>query len=299
MKIALIYFSGTGNTAMLTEMLKKHMDALGAKVEIINADAWIGGGTAPDLTDFDYVGIGYPIHAFSVPLPFLRCLKQLPQSRGQRVFIYKTAGEPFPPNRASSLRLIRILKKMGYLIVFERHFLMPYNIVFRYPDSLVKQMVLTNEKLSQGMAKQILSGKTEYIQAGLFPRIICGWTRFLENYGIMLNGVFFHANRHKCTRCMRCIQDCPVNNIKQKKSRIRFGWRCMLCMRCVMGCPEGAITIGILSGWILRGYYDFQRILNDDSISETYVNAHTRGYFRAFQKYYRWAAERIKEETGA
>ena len=70
----------------------------------------------------------------------------------------------------------------------------------------------------------------------------------------------------------------------------------MLCMRCVMGCPENAISISILSGWVLHGYYDFQRILNDDTINPVFVDEHTKGYFKTFRKYYRWAAERISKE---
>ncbi len=296
MHVALIYFSGTGNTAMVAGMIQKHFASSGSTADMINADDYLTSDGVPDLSVYDLIGIGYPIHAFSVPLPFLRWLFRLPESGGQRVFIFKSAGEPFPPNNSSSLRLIRILTQKGYHVVFERHFLMPYNIMFRYPDALVKQMVLTNDKLAEGMMNQILSGSSYRTKAGLYARTIGFLARHIKDYGVMLNGACFRANPKKCTLCMRCVHDCPVNNIRRKDASIRFGWRCMLCMRCVMGCPENAISISILSGWVLHGYYDFQRILNDESISPVYVDDHTKGYFKTFRKYYRWAAERISEE---
>ena len=296
MNIALIYFSGTGNTAMLADMLKKHFTSKSAKVDLLNVDDYLTDGSVPDLSAYDALGIGYPIHAFSVPLPVLQWLLRLPESNGQKAFIFKTAGEPFPPNNSSSLRLIRVLNRKGYEVIFERHFLMPYNIMFRYPDALVKQMVLTCDKLAEGMVNQILAGNSERIKAGLYARTIGLLARHLKDYGVMLNGVFFRANPKKCTLCMRCVRDCPVNNIKRKDDSIRFGWKCMLCMRCVMGCPENAISISILSGWVLHGYYNFQRILNDDTVNPVYVDENTKGYFKLFRKYYRWAAERIETE---
>ena len=197
MHVALIYFSGTGNTAMVAEMIQRHFASNKAAVDMINADEYLTDNSVPDLSGYDLIGIGYPIHAFSVPLPFLRWLLRLPEAAGQRVFIFKSAGEPFPPNNSSSLRLIRILTRKGYQVVFERHFLMPYNIMFRYPDALVKQMVLTNDQLALGMVNQISAGNTYRTKAGPYARIIGFLARHIKDYGVMLNGACFRANPKK------------------------------------------------------------------------------------------------------
>ena len=142
MKTAIIYvFSGTFNTLKAARMIS---DALGKNN--INArvcEVRRPFNDIPSPEGYDLVGFGYPVHAFNVPQVFLKFVKQLAPGT-QRAFIFKTSGEPFHFNDASSRLLCRQLKRKGYDVMFETHMLMPYNIMFRYSDSLVKQMKAEN-----------------------------------------------------------------------------------------------------------------------------------------------------------
>ncbi len=289
-KIGLFTFSGTGNTAMVADMLKSAFAEKGATVENYNIEKIQRDGERPDMASFDYIGIGYPIHAFNEPPIVTRWIKALSKSSGQKSFIFKTAGEPFFANNVSSCRMIHLLKQKGYRNIFERHFLMPYNIMFRYPDGLVKQMVLTSEKLANHMAGAILAGEIHIQDYSLYTRINGMVFRFLKNYGVALNGKFFHISK-KCTHCMKCVRECPVQNIHYDGRKFRFGWKCMLCMRCAMRCPAGAVKMSVLTPWVLVGEYDFKRIMADPRIGGDFVNKKTRGYFRLFRKYFEWADE--------
>ena len=43
-----------------------------------------------------------------------------------------------------------------------------------------------------------------------------------------------------CTKCKKCVNSCPTNNIVLKET-ISFKLHCMMCTRCIHSCPENAI----------------------------------------------------------
>jgi two-component system, NtrC family, sensor kinase len=56
-----------------------------------------------------------------------------------------------------------------------------------------------------------------------------------------LHGTFII--RHKCRRCLYCIQICPAKAIKLEKDNIRIlPERCVLCGTCIDACPHGALA---------------------------------------------------------
>ena len=85
-KICLYTFSGTGNTKLCGDYLKKHLEELGATVDhyvftVLNLDY-------PDPNNYDLIGIGYPIHAFNIPEIFVKFLKNFKKANEN---IYLTA----------------------------------------------------------------------------------------------------------------------------------------------------------------------------------------------------------------
>ena len=113
-KKAIAYiFSGTGNTFAAGEMLKQSLSAYSIDLDLykITNDR----KNIPDPNDYDLAFFAYPIHAFNSPQFFLRFVKQIPALRPENAhmpaYIFKTSGEPFRPNNASSFSLCRILRK--------------------------------------------------------------------------------------------------------------------------------------------------------------------------------------------
>lgn len=286
MKTALIYvFSGTGNTRLVADMLSGLFSSRGIKAVIYDVKA---GGSPPPPGDYDYIGFGYPVYAYNLPEIFYRFAQSLPRVSGKKAFIFKTSGEPFSMNRTSSYKLVKLLRGKGYDVVLEQHVLMPYNILFRYPDALVKQMYLYSEALCGLLARRLLAGERDVLRFPL-PRRFASFLFRIQWPGARLNGRLYSASRKKCIRCMRCIKDCPAGNITLKDGGIAFGPRCVMCMRCAMLCPANAINIGLLRPLKVNGAYDFRRILSDPEIAADFINPRTKGYFRLFRKFFRKA----------
>ncbi|MDD5018737.1 MAG: EFR1 family ferrodoxin [Eubacteriales bacterium] len=295
MATAIIYvFSGTGNTLTAANMLKKQLDSNNIKTQVYEVKRPFGDFPMPAV--YDYVGFGYPVHAFNTPQLFLQFIKMFPQMPGKKAFIFKTSGEPFSFNDASSYKLWKLLTERKFDVVLEKHLLMPYNIVFRYNDSLVKQMLIYNKALSSLFVSRLLNGERDAIKYRLRHRAVSAVFR-IQWFGAKLNGRLHSVNDKKCAHCMRCANNCPSGNISLKDGKIKFDGQCAMCMRCAMFCPKGAVNIGFLHFWKVNGAYDFDRILSDPDILADFINSETKGYFRLFRKYYDKANQELKKNS--
>lgn len=240
----------------------------------------------PDPNGYDLIGAAYPGHAFNAPRLFNKFVKRLPKAeRGQRAFIVKTSGEPFSVNNSSSAAAGRYLKRKGYAFTYEKHYLMPYNIMFRYPQGLAKQMYLYSQAMAKVSAAKIAAGEKESLRANFGSVIMCFLGK-IEWFGAWFNGLFFRVDKKKCIDCGMCAKNCPAQNITKKNGRYRFGARCTLCCRCTMNCPEDAVSMGLLNGFKVNGAYKFEKLAADGEVSGNYVNGRTSGYYKKFNKYY-------------
>ena len=291
MQTAIIYvFSGTGNTLATAKMTASSFEERGIKTTVYRVSAPFKNTPLP--ADFDYAGFAYPVHAFNTPRIFIDFVKSLPDSYN-KAFILKTSGEPFHINDASSRKLYELLQSKGFDVTLDRHLLMPYNIVFRYKDSLVKQMYQYNEKLCDILAQDLLSGKRDDIHFKLRHKIFSAIFK-IQQPGAILNGRLYSTNK-RCNMCFKCVRECPSGNISVRKGKLKFDGKCTMCMSCVMHCPRNAVNFGLLRPLKINGAYDFNSILANDNIKGDYINKNTKGYFRFFKNYYQKADRIIKE----
>ena len=284
MPTAIIYvFSGTFNTLKAARMISQALQEGGVKTTVCEVKKPLDAIPMPDA--YDYVGFGYPVHAYNAPQIFVEFIRRLP-ALNRCAFIFKTSGEPFRMNNASSCMVHKLLCKKGFDVRLETHMLMPYNIMFRYPDALAKQMYLHTQAQSQLLARRLLSGEHDDIRYHLGHWIMSFLMR-IEWPGAKLNGVFYSVDKKKCTKCRRCVSMCPTNNIQLKNGKIKFSWQCAMCMRCAMFCPHDAINPGLV--WFMKVYggYEFKRLIDNPAIPADYVREDTKGYFRLFREYYR------------
>jgi len=291
-KVLLIIFSGTKNTLKVGEMLKENFESNSLEVKIFEI-------TKPytkieNLDSYDLIGLGYPIYAFNTPKIFLDYVLSLNFNIKQTIFIFKTSGEPLFLNNSSSHYLIKKLKKKNLNILSETQFLMPYNIIYRYKDNLVKQMYLYSQALAKLLVKNILENKYQFIKYSLFNIFISNLLK-VHNIGGKINGRLYHVKKKKCIKCNICINNCPVNNIYLKGEKIKFSGDCTMCMRCSMYCPTNAINIGIINLFKVNKPYKFNLIIKNKDLDGKFINKNTKGYFKLFRKYYQNLDQQFKD----
>ncbi len=301
MKAVLYVFSGTGNTRLIADLYKKYL----TDYETVIFDIEIQKGSTsfvppPNPSEFDLIGFGYPIHGFNAPeitVNFCRALPDTDKTKRKKAFIFKSSGEGHSLNNYSSGLIIKILEKKGFDILCERHYVMPYNMIFRHSPEMVKSEYIYADALVRLNCRDLQNGFRENVhfnplKAWFVPLIRIEWIY------ARLQGPFMKVDMHKCIKCMKCVNNCPLNNISFADEKFKFGTNCSLCVRCSFNCPVCAISIGLLNGWRINGTYRIKQTAADKSLRFPFFGENLKGLYRLlYYKYFR-RADRELENAG-
>ena len=280
MKIAIVYFSGTGNTEKVLKEFESFFKIQNNEVKMIKIES---GEYIP--TDIDILIIGYPVHAFNAPKIVLDYFNNISFFKeGLPTYIVKTSGEGLTLNNGSSNKLTSILKNKGITIFNEYHYLMPYNIIFRHSDKMAYKMWKIVLELIPLDAKEILDKKRIVIKYSLGTKFVSNALR-IEQPGAHIIGSGFEVNNN-CIHCDLCEKNCPTKNIIIKNNKVYFKEKCMICMRCVFNCPKDAIKPGILNRWKVNGQYSFSYSDDENCKHQNYCK-------RSYKKYFDKSNEKI------
>lgn len=287
MKILICYFSGTGNTR---KVVNKYVDSFvrcGCEVDTYKIEE---NNFTYNVDDYDYIGIGYPVHAFNAPSIILEFAKTLKEVKGKRVFIIKTSGEPLKLNNISSIKLKKILNQKGYDVTNEYHYVMPYNIIFRHTDNMAYKMWTTAQEVIPIDCKEILRNVPAELDS-VFMGSFIAWLFRIEFWGGRFNGKRYKVNDN-CIHCNKCVNTCPTHNITVENGEFHFGKNCIMCMRCSFFCPKSAIKIGLFEKWKVNGAYNFNNPNNyEDEVHKKYCK-------KAYIKYFDRCNEKIATARG-
>ena len=288
---AVIYaFSGTGNTMRICSLYKEEFERNGVETTVFPVRSDMS--DLPDPNAFDLVGFAYPIHAFNAPAIMLDLAKKIGSVSHKEYFILKSSGEPLCVNNVSSLRFVGILKKKGYVLKSEYHYVMPYNMIFRHTDREAIKMWETAKALCPIEAREVLGGREHKLSRVFLGRFVA-WLLRIEQIAMRINGRFFKVKADKCVLCRKCEKACPTRNIRiDEAGKFSFGKACVMCARCSFHCPTDAFKIGILNGWRINGAYPLVAAAED--VPEP---KHRHGWYckKAYARYYSAAEKKIKE----
>ncbi len=291
MKAIIYVFSGTGNTKRICSLYKDEFEKSGVETTLFDVKADMSNLANPN--DFDIVGFAYPIHAFNAPNIMLKLAKTIDKVPNKQIFILKSSGEPLKINNISSLKFMSILKKKGYVLKSEYHYVMPYDMIFRHTDREAKRMWETAKALAPIEAREVLDGKEHKLKKVFLGGLIA-WVYRIEHPTMRWNGRCFKVDKDKCIMCRKCEKNCPVGNIKiDENGKFHFAGDCLMCTRCSFDCPTDAFNIGILNGWRINGEYPLDKPLDENAPEPK----HRHGWYckKAYQRYYARAEQKIKD----
>ncbi len=254
MKLAILTFSGTGNTDYVARYLARKIERVPLDVELRSIEQ-----QAPDkLADFDVLTLGFPVYACDSPRLLQDYLDLLPPGEGRGAYVFCTKGAV--AGNAVRRNLGRLAGR-GYVPLGGASVGMPGTdgLAFVGKGSWMARAALEKDydrlqavdRLAARMAAE-LSAMIGGEPVGTFqqplPVSVTGtlfdwlWATLYELLGNYARSRFRADGR--CTACGLCARICPVSSITMLDGHPHFGESCALCMRCIHTCPEEAIQIG-------------------------------------------------------
>lgn len=293
MKMMIFYFSGTGNTEVVTKKLTESLIEKGNSVDCIKIeDLLFGEHSLKDLIsegtdEINYIGIGFPIYGFNPPrvvfeflkkvlAPMLKELRNIPE-----FFIYSTCAGPVYLNDIAHFKLKRSIQSVGGKIIYERQFYMPANLFYAYPEDVNVMLVDSSMKKAEKMAAELTDGWKLVRNDKVLPYMF-GWIYGLEHFGWKYVNRFFKITK-ECTSCGKCESLCPAKNINLVEGMPIFGKNCYVCLRCIYGCPEKAIGFGRYNFAIFKEGYSIKDFLDKEPPKD--LSALQKGYLKTLKKY--------------
>lgn len=241
MKTLVYYFTGTGNSLAVAEELCR---GLGDCELVPAASAASARGTI--TPDADRVGIIAPVYFSGLPSLVAEFSRRLDLSAVQYTFAVMTMGGS--GGSAALHQLEGILADGPGMRGLDAGFTvrMPGNYLLMYgaskDTSIAKLLASADRRVEEiaGMVEQGVMRKTRAPLLGsivhrlLYPRFIQGVHEADRKFSV----------DDRCTSCGRCVEVCPVGNIRLEGDRPAWLHHCEQCMACIQLCPVEAIQAG-------------------------------------------------------
>ena len=236
MKIALFFFSGTGNTRWVAEILNKHLSQ-NTTVDLFDLEKEF----EFDHHDYDKFIVAHPVYGAHVPRFVIERVDELiPGNKKLTViatFGYVNALGYF----AEKKMLGRDIDAYFNVKMFNNISTPRLKTSIKAPDKRLGKKAGIEAKI-KNMSDLIMHGKKR-IQ-GIGPQLIVGIKlRKTFQPGLQAHYQTLGVDLDCCTHCGRCVRECPTHSIFEENGKYRFEATCTACMRCYNFCPVNAITI--------------------------------------------------------
>ncbi len=263
-KLAIYYFSGTGNSKNVALWLTKLAAEIHAEYSLINiAQTDRLNIEKPDPEAL--VVFVSPVHGFNYPPVMLHFISRFPRGKNKVVLMNTRAGMLIgnwvTPGLSGAIFYFSslILALKGFKIKSFFPVNLPSNWISVHPGlnkPTIEKIHLNEKERVLRFGQSILNGKTnfmallEFYDVLMIPIAILYY--FIGRF-VISKSYFASAD---CDNCGLCVKSCPVKAIKTIDNRPFWTFKCESCMRCMGNCPKKAIETGHgFMAVILIAYY--------------------------------------------
>lgn len=280
-KAVIYYFSGTGNTEIVANLLKEECIYHGYIIDMIKIEDVLKNNLTIDIKKYDLIGVGSQVIGYGVPNIVHKFIQRFPEEQGKKVFIFRTAGGVAPINYNASKSIIRRLRKKGYDVFYERIFSIGSNWVVKFNDNVVKELYEATRKKVRIMCDEVMRNEKRILKTSLGLKILMEFVAFISRPCFNLLGKDLTVNK-SCVNCGLCIKNCPTQNIYEKNGKIKFKLNCNCCMRCIYSCPKKAINFRIVKFFAVPGGYNIKKTLKKPYVFNEEKNEDNLPFFNNY-----------------
>ncbi|NVM01569.1 MAG: 4Fe-4S binding protein [Candidatus Helarchaeota archaeon] len=245
MKVLIIFFSQTGGTEKIAEQIQKGILKNGNECEMVR----IKDAKNKKLANFDLIGLGCPTFYYREPISVKLFIQKMDKVDGKHCFIFCTHGSIIGN---TFYYMNEALNKKGYLVIGAYDSYSESSIQFypqpmhtaKHPDDIeLREAEEFGQKVCE-ISLKIKKGEKSLIPK--FELIENTWwardSKLATPEALRSISPEFKINIDKCTKCLTCQENCPVDaiDVEADPPEIQKDG-CIFCWFCEKLCPEGAI----------------------------------------------------------
>lgn len=241
----IIYFSGTGNTAVTAKMLAEKTGD--TDIRKMDAKMLLHPETCSLHTSDSYIIWAFPTYSWGVPPVVVNYMAKVKADEGvvkARHYMLATCGDDVG---YADRQWRNIMKKRSWQSAGAFAVQMPNTYVCMKGFD-VDSPQIEREKLSAAPnAISKIAGAIMNDGNDLLIRKSFSWVKTYVIYPwfkkYAMSAKPFHFS-DACISCGKCAASCPMENIRMVDNHPQWGDRCALCLRCYHICPVHAVEYG-------------------------------------------------------
>lgn len=246
-KIALIYFSATGNTKKVADAMEKYLTKLDTSVTKIDITSYESRKEQIPLSRYDAIIFGFPIYSLRAPRVCRQWIETL-DGEGKKCSVFFTFGG-FGKDPAHYY-MKELLEERDFTLVSTAEFLAVHTF-----NRCGWQAAEGRPNESDFKAIEEFTYKTLKRLTGEDPNTICDFDKpiysseqldMAEKFRFKLTTQLPSRDAQNCSMCMLCEKLCPTNAMDAAKG-ITDPAACIACFRCIVNCPDGVLHTNDIS----------------------------------------------------
>jgi flavodoxin/NAD-dependent dihydropyrimidine dehydrogenase PreA subunit len=246
-KILIIIFSATGNTAKIAEVIQQELKQLGADIEEKDITSYDDRNDPLDLTPYHAVVFGFPIYARRAPRIVREWLDTLDGQGKLCATFFTYGGFTVHPIHFSTRE---ILENRGFDLVSSAEFLAKHTFNIGGWSAMENRPNESDLGIAREFANQTYKrfvgedpgrpdefDKTELTQEKLDEE---------EKLPLLAITQLPSRMGADCSMCMICEELCPTHAMNAEMGEVSEKEKCIACLRCIDNCPEDVLSINDL-----------------------------------------------------
>jgi flavodoxin/ferredoxin len=247
MKVLILYFSATENTAKIAKVIEEKFKEKGARVTMSDITSYTNRQEKIDLAPYDAVVFGSPVHSRRAPRVVREWLRTL-NGQGKKCSMFFTyGGFGVHPTHYSTRE---ILEEQHFRVVSSAEFLgthtfnlggwkamegRPDEHDFEVAKAYVERTYKRFTDEDEGLLGEL--EKTEFTEEQLDS---------VETSRFKVLTQLPTRSGEECSMCLDCEELCPTGAMEAESGEADKE-KCIACLACVYNCPDEVLKINDMS----------------------------------------------------
>lgn len=252
-KVMMAFFSATGNTKKIANVIRKKLYELNVSVSIFDITSYSSRKEEISISEYDAVIFGFPIYSVRAPRICREWLQKL-DGEGKKCSVFFTFGG-FGKDPAHYY-IKELLEKQNFKLVSTAEFLAAHTFNYSGWQAAEDRPNELDFKVAEEYTVKTVQRfiDEDFNELGEFKNPVFSSEQLdqAEKYRFSLITLIPTRESQNCSMCGLCERICPTNAMDAMKGTADAE-SCIACFRCIANCPDRVLHTNDLSNtWIKK-----------------------------------------------